>query len=37
MNHQHKYMSIKLKIGLHLKLKKDIVLNDRDNKITWKS
>ena len=26
-NHQYKYMSIKSKIGLHLKLKKDIALN----------
>ena len=25
--HQYKYMLIKLKMGLHLKLKKDIVLN----------
>ena len=27
INHQYKYMEIKLKIGLHLKLKRDIVLN----------
>ena len=27
LNHQYKYMSIKSKIGLHLKLKKDIALN----------
>ena len=27
MNHQYKYVSMKLKIGLHLKLKKDIALN----------
>ena len=27
MKHQYKYVSMKLKIGLHLKLKKDIALN----------